>query len=176
MLHTVQDLRHRVCHDLLHNDLLPTCDKSWDKKDATPQHDNLSEDVADASNQPHSKVDRIEKSDCLARFTRVWPATARRHQHVEDQVDQVHQAHLQRSTCSGTRAAAMMPDRGWSRGLHVSTPKITHVLRDSQGAPPPALTRMSEAAASSLTRAHMINTDNKHLGQRCKQFKQVAEA
>ena len=33
-------------------------------------HDNLSEDVADASNQPHSKVDRSEKSDCLARFAR----------------------------------------------------------------------------------------------------------
>ena len=27
MLHTVQDLRHRVCHDLFHNDLFPTCDK-----------------------------------------------------------------------------------------------------------------------------------------------------
>ena len=33
----------------------------------------------------------------------------------------------------------MMPDREWSHGLHVRTPKITHVLRDSQGAPPPIL-------------------------------------
>ena len=38
---------------------------------------------------PHSLVDRSEKSDCLARFTR-----GGRQQHVEDQVDQLHQAHL----------------------------------------------------------------------------------
>ena len=37
MLQTVQDLRHRVCHDLLHNDLLPTCDRPWDKRNTTPQ-------------------------------------------------------------------------------------------------------------------------------------------
>ena len=35
------------------------------------------------------------------------------------QAAQVHQAHLQRSTSSGTRAAAMMPDREWTHGLHV---------------------------------------------------------
>ena len=60
-------------------------------------HDNLSEDVADASNQPHSQVDRSEKSDCLARFARFTkgvPATARRQQRVEAQVDQVHHTHL----------------------------------------------------------------------------------
>ena len=33
-------------------------------------HDSLFEDVAEASNQPHSKVDRSEKSDCPARFAR----------------------------------------------------------------------------------------------------------
>ena len=60
-------------------------------------HDNLSEDVADASNQPLSQVDRSEKSDCLARFARFTkgvPATARRQQRVEAQVDQVHHTHL----------------------------------------------------------------------------------
>ena len=35
--------------------------------------------------------------------------------------------------------------------------------------------RMSEGAASSLTAAHMINRDNKQLGERCKQLEHIAE-
>ena len=87
-------------------------------------------------------VQQSEKSDCLARFARFTRGTGHSATATVcggDQVDQVHQAHLQRSICSGNRAAAMMPDREWSHGLHVITIKITHVMRDSHGAPPPTL-------------------------------------
>ena len=47
--------------------------------------------------------------------------------------------------------------------------RIQHLMRGC------APTRMLEAAASSLTAVHMIITDNKQLGKRCKQFEQSAE-
>ena len=39
-----------------------------------------------------------------------------------------------------------------------------------------APTRMSEAATTSLATAHMLITNNKQLGERCKEFQQIAKA
>ena len=51
---------HNVCHDV--------------HRAPCESHDNLSEDVADASNQPHSQVDRSEKSVCLAKMCEIHKA------------------------------------------------------------------------------------------------------
>ena len=76
--------------------------------------------------------------------------------------------------CSPTRAGSST--RWCRRAVAVSTNSLLedrvraqHLMRGC------APTRMSEAAASSLTAAHMIITDNKQLGKRCKQFEQIAE-
>ena len=76
--------------------------------------------------------------------------------------------------CSPTRVASST--RCCRRAVAVSTSSLLedraraqHLMR---GCEP---TRMLEAAASSLTAVHMIITDNKQLGNRCKQFEQSAE-
>ena len=76
--------------------------------------------------------------------------------------------------CSPTRAASST--RCCRRAVAVSTNslledrvRVQHLMRGC------APTRMLEAAASSLTAVHMIITDNKQLGNRCKQFEQSAE-
>ena len=77
--------------------------------------------------------------------------------------------------CSPTRVASS------TRCCRRAVAVLTHSLLEDRvraqhlmhGCAP---TRMSEAAASSLTAVHMIITDNKQLGKRCKQFEQIAEA
>ena len=97
------------------------------------------------------------------------PATTRRQQHVEDQVDQVHQAHLQRSICSRTGAAAMMPDLEWSYGVHVGTPRshMSCEIREARFLQPSSSCAAHSKMMSSESVQHLFISTHNRLQTHC---------
>ena len=69
--------------------------------------------------QLHGHVEGAEDPSLGSAFRGERPFSPPKSSLPGQQAAQVHQAHLQRSTSSGTRAAAMTPDREWTHGLHI---------------------------------------------------------